>query len=700
MGGQSVSNTVDLILELGVEEIPASYFGPAITYLEERLTKTLTDARLPFETLKVWGAPRRLGLGLWGLTAHQPDVEEEITGPPLSAAYDANGTPTRAATGFAGGQGVSVSDLLTVTTPKGQYLAVRKSVKGRAVEEVLCEILPDILQSLPFPKSMRWGNGEYQFVRPVHWLLAVLGGEVLPISFCGAKAGKVSYGHRFLHPGAVVITSPDEYENRLSEVHVHVDFDKRRELVRQEIERVTQENSADLQLVSDEELVEEVANLLEEPVAVLGNFDSHYLELPLAVATTAMKEHQRYFALTDSRGRLAPYFIAVNNTRARDMKVVQRGHERVLRARLEDARFYFMEDRRVKLAEREDELKGVVFHHLMGTSWQKVQRIKALALYLGEILAPELKDTIGRAADLAKCDLVTGVVKEFPTLQGIMGREYALADGEAPEVAEAIMEHYMPLRAGSDLPASKTGAILSVADKLDTIAGCFAVGLIPTGAADPFALRRGALGIINIFIDRGWQMSLTPLIDRALQSLEEWAKRPAKESKTAILEFFKVRLKNMMTGRGVSGDGAEAVLSIYADQPLAAMQRALALEELKAKDGFKDLAQVFKRVVNIIKKFGAKDDFTHWERLSQPAEKVLLERVEELENKTRTYLSAADFSGLMTQIASLREPVDKFFEDTLVDDPDPEIKAARIALLTRVGRIFEQIADFSRISTI
>jgi glycyl-tRNA synthetase beta chain len=695
-----VTNAVDLILELGVEEIPASYFGPAITYIEEKLNKTLNDARLPFHRLKVWGAPRRLGLGIWGLTPRQPDVEEEITGPPLSAAYDANGNPTRAATGFAGGQGVSVSDLFTVNTPKGQYLAVRKSVKGRAVSEVLCEILPELMQSLPFPKTMRWGTGEFQFVRPVHWLLAVLGGEVLPISFCGAKAGKVSYGHRFLHPGAVVITSPDEYETRLAEVHVHVDIDKRRELVRQEIERVTLENSADLHLVSDEELVEEVANLLEEPVAILGNFDSHYLELPLPVATTAMKEHKRYFALTDSRGRLSPYFIAVNNTRARDMKVVQRGHERVLRARLEDARFYFLEDRRVKLAEREDELKGVVFHHLLGTSWQKVQRMKALALHLADLLAPEQKEAIARAADLAKCDLVTGVVKEFPTLQGIMGREYALADGEAPEVAEAIMEHYQPLRAGGELPASKAGAILSVADKLDTIAGCFAVGLIPTGAADPFALRRGALGIINIFIDNGWPMSLAPLIDKALANLEEWAKRPAKESKTAILEFIKTRLKNMMTGRGVSGDGAEAVLAIYGDQPLVAVQRAAALEELKAKDGFKDLAQVFKRVVNIIKKFGAKDDFANWERLTLEAEKTLLDRVIELENKTRAYLSAGDFSGLMAQIASLREPVDKFFEDALVDDPDPEIKAARIALLTRVSRLFEQIADFSRISTI
>lgn len=691
---------VDLILELGVEEIPAGYFAPAISFLEEKLVKTLTDARLPFDRLKIWGAPRRLSLGLWGLADHQPDVEEEVVGPPLSAAYDSNGNPTKAATGFAGGQGVSVSDLKTVTTPKGQYLAVKKSVKGRRADEVLAEILPDLIASLPFPKNMRWGNGEYTFVRPVHWLLAVLGGEVLPIAFAGAKAGKVSYGHRFLHPGAVVITSPDEYEARLAETHVQVDFEKRQELVRQEIERVTREDSADLRLVEDEELVAEVANLLEEPVAVLGNFDSHFLELPLAVATTAMKEHQRYFALTDYQGRLAPYFIAVNNTRARDMNVVRKGHERVLRARLDDARFYFSEDRKVKLADRIEELKGVVFHHLLGTSWQKVERFRALALYLADQAAPQHKEKLARAANLCKCDLVTGVVKEFPSLQGIMGREYALADGEDPEVAEAIMEHYLPVRAGGELPSSTIGAILSVADKLDTICGCFSVGLVPSGAADPFALRRGALGIINIILDRGWRDSLEPLIDKALEGLAEWSKRPPRETKAAVLEFFKVRLKNLLTAQeGVSSDAAEAVLSLYGDQPLAAVLRVRALETLKAQDGFKDLAQVFKRVVNIIKKFGARDDFSNWARLTEEAEKNLLSRVENLEGRAGAFLATGDFPGLMAEIADLRGPVDQFFDKIHVDDPNPDTKEARVALLTRAGRLFELIADFSRIST-
>ncbi len=692
-------NTKDLILELGVEEIPASYFAPAIKFMEDRLTRNLEDAHLSFERLKTWSAPRRLGLGLWGLADHQPDKNEEIVGPPLSAAYDSNGNPTRAATGFASGQRVSISDLKTVTTPKGQYLTVRKSIKGRTAREVLTDILPEILAALPFPKTMRWGSGEYSFVRPVHWLLAVLDGEVLPINFAGIKAGKVSYGHRFLHPGAMVITSPNEYETRLAEAHIQVNFEKRRNLVRQEIERVIRENSVDLRLLPDEELVEEVTNLLEEPIAIMGHFDSCFLELPLTVAITAMKEHQRYFTLTDSQGRLAPYFIAVNNIRARNMEVVRKGHERVLRARLDDARFYFNEDRKTKLSDRIEGLKGVIFHNLLGTSLQKVERFKALALYLADQVAPKQQEKLTRAANLCKCDLITGVVKEFPSLQGLIGREYARLDGEDPQVAEAIYEHYLPVRANGKLPLSTIGAILSVADKLDTICGCFAVGLIPSGTADPFALRRGALGILNIFLDRGWAISLNQLIDKSMELLADWSKRPIKEGRGAVAEFIRTRLKGLITERGVSTDATEAVLALYDDNPVAAMKRALALEKLKSQENFKDLVQVFKRVINIIKKFGAKNNFSDWSRLNLEVERNLLTRLIKLEQKSDELTKSGDFNKLINEIIVLRDPVDKFFEQVLVDDPDILIKEARIALLSRLNRIFEFVADLSRLNT-
>jgi glycyl-tRNA synthetase beta chain len=692
-------SAADFILELGVEEIPASYFGPAIAFLQDRLAAELKSAGLTHGRIQAWGSPRRLALGLWGLLLMQPDVEDEIIGPPLTAAFDANGNPTKAAMGFAKGQGVPVGELVTQNTPKGAYLAVRKSVKGRPAAEILAEIIPALLSSLPFPKTMSWGDGAYQFVRPVHWLLAVLKGEILPLSFAGAKAGKVSYGHRFLHPGPLVVASPDEYVPRLAEARVLVDFDARRDMVRKEIARVVEEANSDLRAVVDEDLVDEVANLLEEPCAVLGHYDSQFLELPLAVAGTAMKEHQRYFPVIDGQGRQAPYFVAVNNTRAKDMAVVRKGHERVLRARLDDARFYYQADRKIKLADRGEALKEVVFHHLMGTSWDKVQRFKALALELARQNCPELLGVVGRAADLCKNDLVTGVVGEFPSLQGVMGREYALADGELPEVAEAIRDHYLPVRSGGALPASMAGAVLSVADKLDTIAGCFSVGLLPTGAADPFALRRQALGIILIMLDRGWSWSLDSHLDKALAGLAAVAKRPAKEVKAEALEFFKARLKSHILALGVSGDGAEAVLSLYGDSPLGAVGRAEALEAFKKREGFRDLAQTFKRVVNIIKKFGPKETLVKPELLASEAERKLLAAVTALEERSKSFLDRGDYLGFLDLVATLRGPVDAFFEQVLVDDPDQALKNARVALLNRASRLFEQVADFSRVST-
>jgi glycyl-tRNA synthetase beta chain len=454
---------LDFILELGVEEIPASYFAPATAFLKDRLSRELATHRLPFHSMEVWGGPRRLALGLQGLAAMQPDIEEEVTGPPLSSAFDSVGNPTKAAMGFAKGQGVPIAGVFTVNTPKGPYLAVRRSIPGKPAGAILEAVVPGILQALPFPKVMRWGTGEHSFVRPVHWLLAVLGGEPLPISFAGVKAGKVSYGHRFLFPGAVVITSPGEYATRLAESHVIVDFEDRRGMVLREIARVLRESGTELSPVIDQELVDEVANLIEEPVAILGKFDSQFLDLPLAVSATAMQEHQRYFPVTDSQGRQAPYFVAVNNTRARDMDIVRRGHERVLRARLEDARFYYQEDKKIPLNERLEGLKEVVFHHSLGSYSDKVDRVSDLAGALATEVALKQRDTISRASRLIKCDLVTGVVKEFPSLQGIMGREYALSEGESPEVAEAIREHYLPVRAGGELPGTLPGAKLKVA---------------------------------------------------------------------------------------------------------------------------------------------------------------------------------------------------------------------------------------------
>ncbi|MEW6262110.1 MAG: glycine--tRNA ligase subunit beta [Thermodesulfobacteriota bacterium] len=686
---------LDLLVEVGTEEIPAGYMTPALAALEERLIQTLAEVKLPYRRLATWSTPRRLALAVWGLTPCQPDTVQEITGPPLRAAFDSTGQPTKAALGFARAQGVDVSRLATIETAKGSYLAVRKEIKGRPASEVLAEVMPPLILGLPFPKSMRWGRGNVTFVRPIHWLLAVLDGRALPMTLGDIQAGRFSRGHRFLGPGPIEINSPDDYEKRLADYHVVASFERRRELVRREILRVAAETGLDLKVLSDDDLVDEVANLVEEPVAVLGGFDESFLQLPQDVLITAMREHQRYFALTEAQGRLAAFFVAVNNTRARDLAVVRRGHERVLRARLEDARFYFDEDRKTSLASKAEALKEVVYHSLLGTSWQKVERFTALAEYLADRLAPAAKKSILEAGRLCKCDLVSGVVGQFPSLQGIMGREYARLDGWPEEVAQAIYEHYWPTRADGDLPTTTTGAVLSLADKMDTIAGCFGVGLIPTGAADPYALRRQALGVINIILNRKYRLSLAELIEKSLTGLSFWLNRPAGEVKAEVLEFIRLRIKNQLTGRGVSADGAEAVLSLYHDDLVSAEARVQALEEFRKRPDFDDLAVAFKRVVNIIKKFGAHHQFDQ-ASLAAKEERTLKDEIEKLENQYAQ--GAEDFARLLEDLASIKPAVDSFFDHVLVDDPNPVIKANRLALLTRLVRMFELVADFSKIS--
>lgn len=693
---------LNLILEVGTEEIPAGYLGPALDALKERVGKGLSDHSLACDHITVWGTPRRIALAIEGLEEKQPDTVKEVTGPPIQAAYDSSGRPTKAAEGFARGQGLQLDQLHTVDTKKGKYLAAKIEVKGRPAADVLVEMLPQIISGLPFPKTMRWGRGEHVFVRPVHWLLAVLNGRVLPMSFGGMRAGKTSRGHRFHHPKEIEIQSPDEYPGKLLEAGVVVGFDKRVALVREEIDKVIESAREALVLIPDEELIEEVANLVEIPVATLGEFDRSFLELPAEVPITAMREHQRYFALTYDDGGLAPYFIAINNTRAKDLDVVRRGHERVLRARLEDAGFYFKEDTKTPLEAKQEELKKVVFHTLLGTSWEKVERFSRLAGYLADRLASQVNDDsvkahLLRAAGLCKCDLVTGVVGEFPALQGIMGSKYALKDGEPPEVAQAIAEHYWPTRAGGDLPETQVGALLSMADKMDTICGCFGVGLIPTGAADPFALRRQSLGIMNIILDRGYRLDLPEFIDQALEGLTPWLTRPAREVKADVLEFFRLRLKNQLTGQNASTDVAEAVLSLHCEDIVPAVAKIWALEQVKARPDFEDLAEAFKRVVNIIRKFGAQDEFNE-QGLVVQQERDLAEATAKVEKRIVSFVEAEDYTELLSAIVGLKPAVDSFFDNVLVDDPDPAVKKNRLALLTRVSQLFETVADFSKLS--
>ena len=687
---------MNLIVEIGTEEIPASYLSPALEALQRGIADCLINAPEGHDRIQIWGTPNRMALGAWGLISKEEDRTEEVTGPPVNKAYDSEGKPTKAALGFAKGQGVEISDL--ATDASGDRVLARKRVKGRTAKEILTKALPEIILGLPFPKSMRWGEGEVTFVRPIHWVLAVLDGEILDFSLGKIKTSNFSRGHRFLSPEKIVINSPDDYEDKLKQAFVFASLDSRRNVVESEIIRVMEEAPEDLRLLPDDELLREVTNLVEFPVAVCGTFDPSYLKLPARVCVTAMREHQRYFSLTDETGNLKPYFVAVNNIQARDMDLVKRGHERVLKARLDDARFHYTEDRKHTLESRREELKKVVFHTLLGTSWEKVGRTMKLSGYLAELLDPGVKDHLIRAAELSKCDLVTGLVVEFPSLQGSMGHIYAELDGEPPEVAAAISEHYLPIRAGGELPASQIGAMLSMAEKVESIVGCFSVGLIPTGAADPYALRRQALGVINIILERKYRVSLGALTEQALSNLDKWRKRDEDEIKKDVIEFFRLRLKNQLTGLGASTDGAEAVLSLYHDDLVAAAARVWALEEIKAAPDFDDLAIAFKRVVNIIKKFG-EGSHLNPDRFTTDEEKSLYRAYIQVSTSAEELIRVYDYSGLINKIVTLKPVVDRFFDEVMVDDPDLELKNNRLALLSEVSGLFELIADFSKIST-
>jgi glycyl-tRNA synthetase beta chain len=469
----------DFLLEIGTEEIPASYIQPALDAMATMLQKTLTDNRVVHGAIQTMATPRRLAWRIEGVAEKQEPQTVEITGPPKQAAFDEAGNPTQAALGFAQAQGVSPDELQVKQTGKGEYVVLTSHQPGISTGELLSGTLPDLIPNIPFPKSMRWGDLKVYFARPIHWIIALLGTEIVPFTYGNVTSGNTSYGHRFMSPGPFEVTEIDGYVEALRERFVIVDIQERRERIRQ--------------LVADCAL-DEVVQLAEYPTAVIGSFDQHFLELPQEVPITAMRFHQRYFAVVDEAGNLMPYFVTVNNTLTRDPQVVAHGNERVIRARLEDARFYYVEDQKVSLEDRVEELKEVVFHSKLGTSYEKLERFKTLAEYMADQIVPKQKATVSRAAYLCKADLVTGTVGEFPELQGVMGRAYARLASEEEAVAEAIYEHYLPTHAGGELPSGLAGALVSIADKIDTVVGCFGVGQIPTGTADPFALRRQSLG--------------------------------------------------------------------------------------------------------------------------------------------------------------------------------------------------------------
>ncbi len=683
----------ELFLEIGTEEIPAAFLPKAMADLESLVRKEFESARLAFGEVRTLATPRRLALLVQGVDERQPDAELTALGPACKVAFDADGKPTKAAEGFARGQGVDVSDLVVASTEKGDYISVTKRIVGRPTVEILVDILPRVIGAIPFRKSMRWADLDVRFARPMHWIVALFDGVVVPFSFGPIKSGSASRGHRFMANTVFPVRDFAHYLEECERHFVIPDPEKRKEIIRREVEQAARAMGG--QVLPDEALLDQVAFLVEYPSVVCGTFEKDFLQVPKEVLITSMREHQRYFSLVNEQGQLLPHFITVNNTLAEDPTVVTRGNERVLRARLSDARFFFEEDKKIPLEERVASLKGVVYQAKLGTSYEKMERFRTIAEKLSAQAAPGLTEKVSRAAFLCKADLVTAMVGEFPELQGVMGREYALLAGETPDVAQAIHEHYLPAQAGGTLPATDIGAIVSIADKIDTICGCFGVGLIPTGTADPYALRRSAIGIIAIILDRGYELLLTELIDDSLKLLQKKLTREFEAVRTDVLEFFRGRYVNMMGGR-YPADVVDAVVAVSFDNLNDTTARIMALAEFKERPDFEPLAIAFKRVCNIVKK-----------GIDIPVEAALFEVEEEQElfnafevvaASAGEMIKAKNYLAALTEIAGLRGAVDTFFEQVMVMAEDEKVKNNRLALLTSIARLFGAIADFARIS--
>lgn len=687
-----------LLLEIGAEEIPAGYIEPALDAMARNLLKHLDAARIGHGSAHTYGTPRRLTVMVDQVVDKQETLETDLVGPPEKVAIDGNGNFTMAAVKFAEKAGVEMGALGVVETEKGRYLSARITNPGKATPELLKTILPDVILSTPFPKSMRWADLSLQFARPIQNLVALYGSTVIPFSLDGRiESGQESLGHLFMHPGKVFILSPDTYVTALSGAYVVVDIERRRKITAAAVEEAARKMGG--RIVPDPALLDIVTHLVEIPVATAGRFDAVFLEVPKEILITAMREHQKYFSMVDENGNLMPGFVAVNNTNPRHMDLVTAGHERVLRARLSDARYFYTADIRVPLETWVDKLKTVLFQAKLGSMFEKVGRVKILAEWLADQINPAEKENAVRAAHLCKADLVSQVVGEFPMLQGVMGRIYAHAAGESPEVAVAIEEHYRPVHSGAALPDTEAGAILSIADKIDSICGCFSVGLVPTGAADPYALRRQTIGLLQILRTRNLSLSLTELVQKGVLLFAEKSEKPADDTASAVLTFIRNRLSHMLVDEGKPKDSVAAVMAASADQVPDVDRRIAALEKFRTQPDFSALVAAFKRVENILKKASVEAmDAPAPESFLHPSEIALCTRSQNVARKVDRFMDAGDPDSALSAIATLGPPVDAFFEGVMVMDEDPAVRRNRLALLSAISAIFGRIADFSHLS--
>ena len=687
---------MNILFEIGMEEIPARFLSQALNDLKGNLEKKLTENRIKFDNIKTFGTPRRLVLLAEGVAEQQENLDLLNMGPAKNVAFDANGEISRAGAGFAKSQGVEPKDLEIIETPKGEYIAVRKFVEGQPAEGLLPEILKSLVLELSFPKPMKWSDKQLRFARPIQWFLALADDKVVEFEIEGIKSGNKSRGHRFFGKEFTVENIP-EYFEKLAENNVVVDIAERKALIEYLIEKeCTNENE---QVLIDPELLNEVTNLVEYPFPIVGTFNSDFLEVPQDVLIISMQTHQRYFPILDKDGKLLPKFVVIRNG-IEGSEQVRIGNEKVLSARLADARFFYQEDLKQPLSNNIEKLKNVVFQKDLGTIYDKVERIAEIASYITTKLGAEDKqESVNRTVYLAKADLVSNMIgeKEFTKLQGFMGADYALKSGETAEVSKGIEEHYYPRFQGDVMPQGLEGVVTGIADRLDTLVGCFGVGIIPSGSKDPFALRRAALGIVNIILNSNLELSLNELVDTALETLQEKGvlKRDRAEVKKEVMEFFKQRALNVFTEMGYRRDVINAVLAYDYDNLTEALEKIKVLEEVSKEESFGDLVALLKRVGNITKDH--KDVIVDTNLFKEEIENELFTLSTDLDAKLIEDLEGKLYREYLERVLASKDVINRYFENVMVMDKDEAVKNNRLSQLKFLNNIFGRVADLTLI---
>lgn len=685
------------LLEIGTEEIPYRFMKNTLEQMKDNMKKLLNENRIKYENISTYGTPRRLVVLIEGISDLQSDLEETVKGPSKKIAYDENDNPSKALLGFARGQGVDINDIFIDEFNGEKYVFANKHLKGTNTKNIIKENMSDYIKNIHFPKPMKWGGKNIKFARPIRWLISLFNEEIVEFDLEGIKASNISRGHRFLGSDNIKIENIDEYFTKLKENYVIVDQEKRKEIIKIGCVKLAKEKGGNL--LEDDELLEELTYIVEYPTPLRGRIKEEYLKLPKEAIVTPMKEHQRYFPIVDDKNNLLPYFIAVRNGNCDYIDIVIKGNEKVLDARLEDAKFFYNEDLKRPLEDYVENLKSIVYQEKLGTIYDKTNRINELAIEIAKELdlGEETENNIDRASLLSKADLVTKMVNEFTELQGIMGREYAKIEGENEVVSLAIYEHYLPRYSGDALPTTTAGAIISIADKLDSICGGFAIGMKPSGSQDPYGFRRLALGIINIILDKNLDLSLNEAISNSLRIyIENELYFDFDKIKEQIIEFFNIRIKNMFIDKGIRYDIIDSVLSTGNDNITDIEIRISQLNEWIKNEDVEEILTAFNRVSNIAEK--ADTDEISEELLKEEKEKELYEKYIEIKEEVHENIQRNNYKIAIEKITDLRKPIDEFFENVMVMVDDEDIKNNRLSLIKSISEMMLEVCDLSKIS--